>query len=120
MGADLRLHRTALGAVVRAADSGADGIPLRDAVAAFEAGDDLGRRVNGDRAFDLVDLAVTRGVLRQSEVQDELRCEPPPIPSMTAHLRARFDRQLARGDKLAIALANHFRFEPLQSPRPAP
>lgn len=113
MGADLRLHRTALGAVVRAADNDARGIPLRDAVAAFEAGDDLGRRVNGDSAFELVDLAVTRGVLRQSEVQDELRCEPPPLPSMTTHLRARFDRQLARGDKLAIALAKHFGFEPL-------
>ena len=120
IGADLRLHRTVLGAVVRAADNSVGGIPLREAVAAFEAGDDLGRRVDGDKAFDLADLAATRGVLRQSEVNDELRCEPPPMPSMTTHLRERFDRQLARGDKLAVALANHFGFESPQPPSPAP
>ena len=116
IGDELRLHETALGALARAADQGAGGVPLREALSAFEAGDDLGRSVDCGRAFDLVNLAVGRGILRQSKIDGEHRCQASSIPSITKHLRDDYDRQLARGDEIAVALANHFGFAPPASP----
>ena len=59
-GDELRLHRTALGALVRAVED-AGGVPLREALACFMAGDDAGRTVDGGRAEALVRVAVGRG-----------------------------------------------------------
>ena len=113
IGAELGFHLTALSAVAKAAAAARDGngIALQDAIAAFEAGDDLHRPVRGERASELVALAVRRGVLRQSKSGSRHRCLPPPIPSMTIYLSDGFDRELARGDEVAAALAERFGFE---------
>ena len=108
VGDELRLHRTALGALVRAAED-ADGVPLREALACFMAGDDAGRSVDGQRAEALVRLAVGRGVLGQADVDGVLCCVAPPTPSMTRHLRRHYDRMLAREDAGAVALAELLR-----------
>ena len=113
IGTELGFHLIALAAVAKAAAGAQDagGIALRDAVAAFEAGDDLHRPVDTEKALDLVALAVRRGVLRQSRSGGPHRCLPPPIPSMTIYLSDGFDRELARGDEVAAALAKRFGFE---------
>ena len=108
VGDELRLHRTALGALVRAAED-AGGVPLREALACFMAGDDAGRSVDGQRAEALVRLAVGRGVLGQADVDGVLCCVAPPTPSMTRHLRRHYDRMLAREDAGAVALAELLR-----------
>ena len=105
LGDGLRLHRVALGAVVRAADE-KSGLPMRDAFAAFMASDDAGRAVDGDKAEALVRLAIARGVLGEAEVDGVLCCVPPPVPSMTRHLAEHCDRMLARRDPCALALAD--------------
>ena len=105
IGDELRLHRIALGALVRATEE-TDGVPLRDALACFTAGDDAGRAVDGERAEGLVRLAVGRGVLGQADVDGVLCCVAPPTPSMTRHLRHHYDRMLAREDAGALALAD--------------
>lgn len=104
LGDELRLHRIALGALVRTIEL-AGGVPLRDAFACFMAGDDAGRPVSGERADELVRLAVGRGVLGLGDVDDVLCCVAPPTPSMTRHLRRHYDRMLAREDAGALALA---------------
>ena len=104
IGDELRLHRIALGALVRAIEL-AGGVPLRDAFACFMAGDDAGRPVSGERADELVRLAVGRGVLGLGDVDDVLCCVAPPTPSMARHLRHHYDRMLAREDAGALALA---------------
>lgn len=105
IGDELRLHRIALGALVYATEQ-TGGVPLRDALACFMAGDDTGRTVNGERAEELMRLAVVRGVLAQADVHDVLCCVSPPTPSMTRHLRHHYDRMLAREDAGAVALAS--------------
>ena len=105
IGEELRLHRIALGALVRATEE-MDGVPLRDAFACFMAGDDAGRAVDGERAAELVRVAVGRGVLGQADVDGVLCCVAPPTPSMTRHLRRHYERMLARGDAGALALAD--------------
>ena len=104
IGSELRLHRTALGALVRAAEE-ADGVPLRDALACFTAGDDAGRSVDSERAERLMRLAVGRGALGQADVDGVLCCIAPPTQSMTRHLRDHYERMLAREDAGALALA---------------
>ena len=104
IGDELRLHRTALGALARAVEETC-GVALRDALACFMAGDDAGRPVNGERAERLMRLAVARGVLGQGDVDGVLCCVAPPTPSMTHHLRHHYERMLAREDAGAVALA---------------
>ena len=104
IGDELRLHRIALGALVRAAEE-TGGVALRDALACFSAGDDAGRTVDGERAERLMRLAVARGVLGQADVDGVLCCVTPPTPSMTRHLRDHYERLLAREDAGALALA---------------
>ncbi len=104
IGDELRLHRIALGALVRAAEE-AEGVPLRDALACFMAGDDAGRSVDSERAERLVRLAVRRGVLEQADVDGVLCCIAPPTPSMTRHLRDHYERMLTREDAGAMASA---------------
>ena len=103
LGKTLRLHRTALGAVVLAASD----TPLRlpDLVAAFEAGDDFGRAVDRRSAEELADLAVQRGVLTEVEMNDDLHCGPPTIPSLSQHLSDRYARKLEQGDPVALSLS---------------
>ena len=103
LGKTLRLHRTALGAVVHAASD----TPLRlpDLVAAFEAGDDFGRAVDRRSAEELADLAVQRGVLTEVEMNDDLHCGPPAIPSLSQHLSDRYARKLEQGDPVALSLS---------------
>lgn len=108
IGDELRLHRTALGALARAAED-TGGVPLRDAFACFMAGDDAGRMVDGARAEALVRLAVGRGVLDQADVDGVLCCVAPPTPSMTRHLQRHYDRMLGREDAGALALAELLR-----------
>ena len=104
IGEELRMHRIALGALARTAAE-TNGVPLRNALACFMAGDDTGRAVDGARAEDLVRLAVGRGVLGQADVDGVLCCVTPPTPLMTRHLRHHYDRMLAREDTSALALA---------------
>ena len=104
IGDALRLHRTALGALASATEK-TGGVPLRDALACFMAGDDAGRPVDGERAERLMRLAVARGVLGQADVDGILSCVAPPTPSMTRHLRDHYERMLAREDAGALALA---------------
>ena len=104
IGDELRLHRTALGALAHAAEE-TGGVALRDALACFVAGDDAGRTVDGERAERLMRLAVARGVLGQSDIDGVLCCVAPPTPSMTHHLRHHYERMLAREDAGAMALA---------------
>lgn len=104
IGDELRLHRIALGALVRATEK-TKGVPLRDVLACFMAGDDAGRPVDGERAERLVRLAVDRGVLGQADVDGVLCCVAPPTPSMTRHLRHHYERMLAREDAGALAVA---------------
>ena len=104
IGDALRLHRTALGALASAAEE-TNGVPLRDALACFMAGDDAGRPVDGERAERLMRLAVARGVLGQADVDGILCCVAPPTPSMTRHLRDHYERMLAREDAGALTLA---------------
>lgn len=103
LGKTLRLHRTALGAVVHAASD----MPLQlpDVVAAFEAGDDFGRALDRRMAEELADLAVQRGVLTEVEMNDDLHCGPPAIPSLSQHLSDRYARKLEQGDPVALTLA---------------
>ena len=108
IGEELRLHRIALGALARATEATA-GVPLRDALACFMAGDDAGRAVNGEQAERLVRLAVARGVLGQADVDGVLCCVAPPTPLMTRHLRDHYGRMLAREDAGAMALADILR-----------
>lgn len=108
VGEELRLHRIALGALVRAVENGG-GVPLRDAFACFMAGDDAGRTVDGERAEALVRLAVGRGVLGQADVDGVLCCVAPPTPSMTRHLQRHYDRMFAREDAGALAMAELLR-----------
>lgn len=108
IGEELRLHRIALGALARATEA-TTGVPLRDALACFMAGDDAGRAVHGERAEQLLRLAVMRGVLGQADVDGVLCCVAPPTPSMTRHLREHYDRMLAREDAGAMALADILR-----------
>ena len=105
IGDALRLHRTALGALASAAEE-TNGVPLRDALACFMAGDDAGRPVDGEQAERLMRLAVARGVLGQADVDGILSCVAPPTPSMTRHLRDHYERMLAREDAGALALAD--------------
>lgn len=115
IGEALRLHRIALGALACGTEE-MGGVPLRDALACFMAGDDAGRAVDGARAEDLVRLAVGRGVLGQADVDGVLCCVAPPTPSLTRHLRHHYDRMLAREDATALALAallEKLRAEPL-------
>ena len=104
IGDELRLHRIALGALARATED-TGGVPLRNTLACFMAGDDAGRTVEGERADGLFRLAVERGVLGQADVDGVLCCIAPPTPSMTRHLRQHYDRMLARGDAGALAVA---------------
>ena len=104
IGDELRLHRTALGALAHAAEE-TDGVVLRDALACFMAGDDAGRTVDDERAERLMRLAVARGVLGQADIDGVLCCVAPPTPSMTRHLRRHYERMLAREDAGAVALA---------------
>ena len=104
IGDELRLHRTALGALARAIDE-TGGVPLRDVLACFMAGDDAGRPVDDERAERLARLAVARGVLGQADVDGILCCVAPPTPSMTRHLRDHYERMLVREDAGALALA---------------
>ena len=104
IGEELRLHRIALGALARATEE-TGGVPLRDALACFMAGDDAGRAVSGERAEALLRLAVARAVLGQADVDGVLSCVAPPTPSMTRHLRHHYDRLLAREDAGALAVA---------------
>ena len=104
IGDELRLHRTALGALARAVEE-TGGVALRDALACFMVGDDVGRTVDGERAERLMRLAVARGVLGQADVDGVLCCVAPPTPSMTRHLRDHYERMLAREDAGAMALA---------------
>ena len=105
IGDALRLHRIALGALASAAEK-TGGVPLRDALACFMAGDDAGRPVDGEQAERLMRLAVARGVLGQADVDGVLSCVAPPTPSMTRHLRDHYERMLAREDAGALALAD--------------
>ena len=105
IGDALRLHRTALGALASATEK-TSGVPLRDALACFMAGDDAGRPVDGERAERLMRLAVARGVLGQADVDGVLCCVAPPTPSMTRHLRDHYERMLAREDAGALTLAD--------------
>ena len=104
IGDELRLHRTALGALARAIDE-TGGVPLRDVLACFMAGDDASRPVDAERAERLVRLAVARCVLGQADVDGILCCVAPPTPSMTRHLRDHYERMLVREDAGALALA---------------
>ena len=104
IGDALRLHRIALGALASATEK-TGGVPLRDALACFMAGDDAGRPVDGERAERLMRLAVARGVLGQADVDGVLSCVAPPTPSMTRHLRDHYERTLAREDASALVLA---------------
>ena len=104
IGDALRLHRIALGALASATEK-SGGVPLRDALACFMAGDDAGRPVDGEQAERLMRLAVARGVLGQADVDGVLSCVAPPTPSMTRHLRDHYERMLAREDAGALALA---------------
>ena len=104
IGDALRLHRTVLGALASAAEE-TNGVPLRDALACFMAGDDAGRPVDDERAERLMRLAVARGVLGQADVDGILCCVAPPTPSMTRHLRDHYERMLAREDAGALASA---------------
>ena len=103
LGKTLRLHRTALGAVVHAASDAP--LPLPDVAAAFAAGDDFGRPVDDRMAGELADLAVRRGALTEVEVEDDLHCGPPAIPSLSQHLSDRYARKLEQGDPVALRLA---------------
>ena len=103
LGKALRLHRTALGAVVQAASKAP--LPLPDVAAAFESGDDFGRPVDSRLAGELADFAVRRGVLTEVEVNDDLHCGPPAIPSLSKHLSDRYTRKLEQGDPVALTLA---------------
>ena len=105
IGDALRLHRIALGALASATEK-TGGVPLRDALACFMAGDDAGRPVDGEQAERLMRLAVERGVLGQADVDGVLSCVAPPTPSMTRHLRDHYERMLAREDAGALALAD--------------
>ena len=111
IGDELRLHRIVLGALVRAAED-MEGVPLRDALACFMAGDDAGRSVDSERAERLMRLAVGRGVLGQADVDGVLCCIAPPTPSMTRHLRDHYERMLAREDAGALALADTLEARP--------
>ena len=104
IGDELQLHRMALGALAQATEA-TGGVPLRDALACFMAGDDAGRTVDDAHAERLMRLAVGRGVLGQDDVDGVLCCVAPPTPSMTRHLRRYYERMLARGDASALALA---------------
>ena len=103
LGKMLRLHRTALGGVVHAAANAP--VPLPDVAAAFESGDDFGRSVDRCLAEELADLAVQRGVLTEVELDDDLHCGPPAIPSLSQHLSDRYARKLEQGDSVALTLA---------------
>ena len=111
MGTRLRRHRTALGAIAKAAvRAPGDAILMQYANEALEAGDDRGRAVSPAKSDELIDLAVGRGVLGETEIDGDICCAPSPIPSLTAHMIGRFDQVLARGDAVAVALAEYFAF----------
>ena len=103
LGKMLRLHRTALGGLAHAASNAP--LPLSDVAAAFESGDDFGRAVDRRLAGELADLAVQRGVLTEIELDDDLHCGPPAIPSLSQHLSDRYARKLEQGDPVALTLA---------------
>ena len=105
IGDGLKLHRTALGALARAAGEGG-GVPRRDAVETFMAGDDEGVPMERPAARDALGLAIAQAVLGEAEVDGVLCCMPPPIPSMARHLAAHYDRMLGRGDPSARRMAD--------------
>ena len=109
-GSVLGLHGTVLGGVSQATSEVP--LPLPEVAAAFELGDDFGRPVDGERAAELAALATQRGVLTLADVGDELCYGPPPIPSMTQHLVARYTRKLDQGDPVALALAHRLERTP--------
>ena len=92
-----------MGGVVPAASDAL--LPLPDVVAAFESGDDFGRAVDDRVAGELADPAVRRGVLTEVEVNDDLHCGPPAIPSLSQHLSDRYARKLEQGDAVSLTLA---------------
>lgn len=64
-------------------------MPLPDAVAALESGDDFGHPMDSRLAGELADSPIRRGVLTEIEVDGDLHCGPPAIPSLSQHLTDR-------------------------------
>ena len=106
LGSLLRHHATALGGLAQAATKALLTPP--EVAAAFEIGDDFGQAVQAGHGAELTALAVQRGVLTLADDDGDLCYGPPPIPSMTQHLAARYRRKLAEADPTATALANLF------------
>lgn len=110
LGSRLRHHATALGGLAQAAIKAPLAPP--DVAAAFELGDDFGQFVEAGRGAELAALAVQRGVLTLTDDDGDLCYGPPPIPSMTEHLAARYSRKLDQDDPAALALANRLATRP--------
>ena len=110
LGSVLRHHATALGGLAQAATKAPLAPP--EVAAAFELGDDFGQPVELGGGAELAALALQRGVLTLADDNGDLCYGPPPIPSMTEHLAARYNRKLDQDDPAALALADRLATRP--------
>ena len=105
----LEFHRTALGALIQAGETGR--VLWENAVDVLTRGTDGGHPVPRDEASRMLALAANRGALARIEIKmdgnTEICAAPSPTPSMSKHLAGRFDRKFAAGDPVAVRIAEH-------------
>ena len=106
LGSTLRYHSAAIGAFVAAVQaSGRKKTSLAKLADALAIADDFGDPVERQTAKELAKLALARGLFQEVEYgAPDIR--PSPIPSMRAHLAARFREMEADGAEAARTLAN--------------
>ena len=112
----LENHQMALGALCelfeRRKDAGqAPRVDRDDALDIIEAANDRSSPVSQEDSGDILQMALGRGVLATSAEEDGQPdgrfIEPPPIPSLSTHLRAWYLECLANRKPAALALRDH-------------